>query len=177
MELSSFLFYLLGALAIASAVSTVMSRNPVASAMSLVLHFFMLAGIYLTLQAQFIAVLQVLVYAGAIMVLIVFVIMLLNLGDEERLREKSSLRRLIATGLGIALLTQLGLAMLASNTDLTMMTSKAVEVGMVEAIGMDLFTNYLFAFEAVTLLLLVAVMGALILARRPSENEKIGSEI
>ena len=176
MELSSFLFYLLGALAIASAASTVMSRNPVASAMSLVLHFFMLAGVYLTLQAQFIAVLQVLVYAGAIMVLIIFVIMLLNLGDEEKLREKSSLRRSVGTGLGIALLTQLGLALLASNTDLTMLTAKSVEVGMVNAIGMDLFTNYLFAFEAITLLLLVAVMGALILAKRPNSNEKIGSE-
>ena len=74
---------------IASGFVTITSKNPVVSAMALVFHFFMLAGLYLNMHAQFMAVLQVLVYAGAIMVLVIFVIMLLNLGDEEKLKEKN----------------------------------------------------------------------------------------
>ena len=91
MNLQVILFAIFAIGAVASALLTITRRNPVASAMSLVAHFFMLSGLYLTLEAQFVAAVQVLVYAGAIMVLVVFVIMLLNLGKEQQLAERGKL--------------------------------------------------------------------------------------
>ena len=131
----------------------------------------MLAGIYLTLQAQFIAVLQVLVYAGAIMVLVIFVIMLLNLGNEKALEEKFNIQKLTALGIGLILIIQLALVVFTATSETNTLTAAASEVGTVQAVGKALFTDYLFPFEAVTLLLLVAVMGALILARRRRADE------
>ena len=88
MTLATILFLILSIIAIATAFGTVAAKHPVVSAMNLVLHFMMLAGLYLTLNAQFIAILQILVYAGAIMVLVVFVILLLNLGKEDEAETK-----------------------------------------------------------------------------------------
>lgn len=172
MDLSLVLFVILGVLSLAGAIGTVVSKSPVSSAISLVFHFFMLAGIYLTLQAQFIAVLQVLVYAGAIMVLVIFVIMLLNLGNEEALEEKFNLQKLAGLTVGLVLLLQLGIIVLTSSPEMNKLTAISSEVGTVEAVGKTLFTYYLFPFEAITLLLLVAVVGALILARRKNSNEQ-----
>ena len=166
MSLEVLLFFILSIGAIASGVAMVTRRNPVTAAMMLVLHFFMLSGLYLTLNAQFMAVIQILVYAGAIMVLVVFVIMLLNLGKEENLREKFSPRKAIGTVLAAALIIQLLSVFLAKPTKYTALSEKSVELGTVEAIGMVLFTDYLFPFEAVSLLLLAAVIGAVILSKR-----------
>ena len=142
-------------------------RNPVISALFLILNFFCLAGLYLTLNAQFIAVIQVLVYAGAIMVLFLFVIMLLNLGDEERLKEKLSFKRIFAAGLSFGLLLEL--VYIAGFIDVPMPAgdfSKGVEIGTVEYIGEELFTTYLFPFEITSVLLLAAMVGAVVLAKR-----------
>lgn len=163
-------------MAIAGAVGTITARNPVSSAMSLVFHFFMLAGLYLTLQAEFIAVLQVLVYAGAIMVLVIFVIMLLNLGDEEKLTEGSSMRKLAGYALGSLLTVALFLMIILSDSDMKVLPSTAVEAGSVKQLGKTLLQDYLFHFEAITLLLLVAVVGALTLARRKKSTENFRSE-
>lgn len=171
MDLSLIFFIVLGIIAIIGAVGTVASRNPVTSAMSLVLHFFMLAGLYLTLQAQFIAVLQILVYAGAIMVLVIFVIMLLNLGKENQLQGGSSIRKYAGLAFGAVLGTQVVLLLVLSHNKFGELKSKAAEISTVEAIGQVLFSDYLFQFETITLLLLVAVMGALILARRRRSHE------
>lgn len=89
MNIQIIAFFVLGLLAVATGILLVTRRNPVSAAVSLIMHFFALAGLYLTLQAQFIAAVQILVYAGAIMVLVVFVIMLLNLGKEDALKEQS----------------------------------------------------------------------------------------
>lgn len=99
MNLETLLFYILAAVSVVSAILVVTRRNPVTSALFLVLNFFTLGGLYLTLNAQFIAVIQILVYAGAIMVLFLFVIMLLNLGNIERLSEKISIRKMFGIGL------------------------------------------------------------------------------
>jgi len=171
-EISVVLFYILGAIAIASAIGTVASKHPVASAMSLVLHFFMLAGMYLTLQAQFVSIMQILVYAGAIMVLVIFVIMLLNLGDEETLVQRLNLRRLVGYALGGVMLFQFTIIALASNSNLTEIPAIAVNNGTVEAIGQTMFSKYIFHFEAISLLLLVAIIGALMLARRKKKTEE-----
>lgn len=165
MSLELILFFVLGILGIASAIVTISTKNPVISAMSLVFHFFMLAGLYLNLNAQFLAVMQVLVYAGAIMVLVVFVIMLLNLGDEEKLKEKFNLQKLLAIIFGIVLSLQFSVMFFSVNST-QIKNIKTINIGTVEKIGNELFTNYLFPFEAISLLLLVAIIGSVILAKR-----------
>jgi len=157
-------FIVLGIVAIASAIVTITNRNPVMSAVALIIHFFMLAGLYLNIHAQFLAVLQILVYAGAIMVLVIFVIMLLNLGDEEKLKEKINVRRLTAYIFAFILVIQFGIIFMTTN--IAPVAHKGANVGSVEVIGQELFTNYLFPFEAISLLLLTAIIGSVILAKR-----------
>lgn len=166
MSLQFIFFIILGALAIASALFTVINKNPVASAMSLVVHFFMLAGLYLTLQAQFLAVIQVLVYAGAIMVLVIFVIMLLNLGDEKAMKEKFNFRKALAVVFALLLVFQLVVVYFTQTGFYDSMPAEAVHNGTAQAIGAELYTNYLFAFEAIAILLLLAIVGAMLLAKR-----------
>jgi len=158
------IFFVLGALAIASGITTIRHKNPVVSAISLIFHFFMLAGLYLSLNAQFLAVLQILVYAGAIMVLVIFVIMLLNLGDEEKLKEKFNARKLIAISFGFILAIQFAILYFSTTGGNT--SGQIAMVGSPEVIGNDLFNNYLFPFEAISLLLLAAIIGSVILAKR-----------
>ncbi|HCN04351.1 MAG TPA: NADH-quinone oxidoreductase subunit J [Bacteroidetes bacterium] len=166
MELQPLLFLVFALGAVISAVSTVTRKNPVSSAMSLVAHFFMLAGLYLTLEAQFVAAVQVLVYAGAIMVLVVFVIMLLNLGNEQALTENRGLRSTLATLIGAVFAVQIILVTVAEPTGANALPSRAVEIGTTESIGQSLFTQYLFPFEAISLLLLAALIGSVVLAKR-----------
>lgn len=166
MELQPLLFLVFALGAVISAVSTVTRKNPVSSAMSLVAHFFMLAGLYLTLEAQFVAAVQVLVYAGAIMVLVVFVIMLLNLGNEQSLTENRGLRSTLATLIGAVFAVQIILVTVAEPTGANSLPSRAVEIGTTESIGQSLFTQYLFPFEAISLLLLAALIGSVVLAKR-----------
>ncbi|MDT7924554.1 MAG: NADH-quinone oxidoreductase subunit J [Chlorobiota bacterium] len=170
MALQVLLFLLFGAGAIGTALAVISRRNPVASALWMVAYFLTLAGIYLTLQAQFIAVIQVLIYAGAIMVLMVFVIMLLNLGNPEQLRERFNPRVVLATALGALLVLQLLVYFVSRPTGFRQLSPEAARLGTTEAIGSVLFTDYLFPFEAVSLLLLSAVVGAVILAKRKLEG-------
>ena len=158
-------FLILGVLGIASAVGVVLMRNPIASAMALVIHFVALAGLYLSLNALFMAAIQVLVYAGAIMVLVVFVIMLLNLGSEEKLKEKLFSKQ--ALGIFLTMIFGGGLLFLISRTLLNNPTGRAgmIDTGSVEAIGTALFTDYVYPFEMVSLILLAAVIGAVVLAK------------
>jgi NADH-quinone oxidoreductase subunit J len=172
LELQTLFFFILGTIALITAIGTVSSRNPVTAAVNLVAHFVMLAGLYLTLQAQFLAVLQVLVYAGAIMVLVIFVIMLLNLGREEQISERFSVRKGVAFIVGGALILQFVILWIGQAGIEFEASENAHAVGEVENLGQVLFTEFLFQFEAITLVLLVAVMGALVLARRKTAAEK-----
>lgn len=153
-------------LAIASALVTILSKHPIRSAMGLVLHFFMLAGLYLTLSAQFIAALQVLVYAGAIMVLVIFVIMLLNLGDEESLKYRINQRQVIGVVLGTALLIMLGAIYATNMSPGGYDTALATKIGTAESLGEELYTNYILPIEAIGILLTAAIVGAIVLAKR-----------
>lgn len=167
MTFETILFTTLAVVFVGSALLTVTRRNPVIAALYLILNFFCLGGLYLTLNAQFIAVIQILVYAGAIMVLFVFVIMLLNLGDEQRLAEKISLRKIFAAGLSAALLMEV--IYIVGFVDLGMPPGdlhRGVEIGTVENIGKELFTTYLFPFEVTSILLLAAIVGAVVLAKK-----------
>ncbi len=167
MDYTAIAFFLLAAGAVATAILTITRRNPVSAAMFLVVHFVCLSGLYLTLQAQLLAALQVIVYAGAIMVLVLFVIMLLNLGDEEKLAERVNQRRILPMALGLAFALQLAIVFLSKpSPQFAKMAENAGEIGTVESIGQTMFTTYLFPFEAVSLLLLAAIIGAIILAKR-----------
>lgn len=163
----TFIFFIIaGTLAIASGIVTIRSKHPVLSAVSLVFHFFMLAALYLTLNAQFVAVMQVLVYAGAIMVLVVFVIMLLNLGDEHSLKERFSIQKIIAASLGIVFLLQILAIYLSFSSGKYEISEKSIQIGTAQGIGKELYSNYLIPFEAVGLLLLAAIIGAVVLAKK-----------
>jgi NADH-quinone oxidoreductase subunit J len=178
-------FYILGASAVISALACVVQRNPIAAAMWLVATMFALAGIYVLLNAQFIGVIQVLVYAGAIMVLFLFVIMLLNLG-----RDTTDLRRWPAWAMAVGLLAAIATPLLtlgrytpqrlaAEATGAPAWADpgaalpggqaalQAVEDhGVVGAIAGPLFRDYLVPFEITSVLLLVAAIGAVVIAKR-----------
>jgi NADH-quinone oxidoreductase subunit J len=167
MSFEQVVFYFLAVLAAFSAVMMILQRNPVNSALYLILNFFCLGGLYLTLNAQFIAMVQVLVYAGAIMVLFLFVIMLLNLGDDRRLREHLGLRMYLGIGFSVALVLELLFIFLfRSSNSAVQQSANAAEMGTVEYVGKVLFTRFLFPFEVTSLLLLAAIVGAVILAKK-----------
>ncbi len=167
MTFAQVVFFVLAAVAAFSAVMVILQRNPVNSALYLILNFFCLSGLYLTLNAQFIAMVQVLVYAGAIMVLFLFVIMLLNLGDDKRLREHLGVRTYLGVGFSVGLVLEL-LYIFAYRSGNTMIqqSSNSVEIGTVEYVGKVLFTKFIFPFEITSLLLLAAIVGAVILAKK-----------
>ncbi|MEP6925586.1 MAG: NADH-quinone oxidoreductase subunit J [Pyrinomonadaceae bacterium] len=167
-------FSLFAGLAIGFAGSVVYQRNPLYSAISLIGVFLSLACIYVTLASPFIAATQILVYAGAIMVLVVFVIMLLNI--EEDLIATKRLKALTVIGaiMGLALAAQAGFIFYAVTTPLNRNGSTATgqpTMGATQAIGESLFTRYLLPFEATGLLLLMAIVGAMLLSRRLSTEK------
>ena len=156
-----FQFYLFSLLAIVSALLFVTRRNPVPAALWLVNVMFALAGLYVMLDAPFVGVIQVLVYAGAIMVTFVFVVMLLNLGRAE-LTDLRSLGARLGAGLVGGLLANLRVL----RQRLPAPQPVVVSDNVVEPVAASLFTDYLVAFELTSLVLLVAVIGAVLLAKR-----------
>jgi len=150
-------------LAVGSALFVILRRNPVECALALAGNLVAIAGFYLVLQAQFIALLQVIVYAGAIMVLILFVIMLLNLPDEAKGRS-GFFQRWLALGLAAAFAVLLHFAVIDS-LDLSFGPAPG-SYGTVGVLGRALFTQFFYAFEAISLLLVVAMIGAVLLAKR-----------
>jgi len=163
-------FILLAVLAIASALGLILTKNTVNSALLLVLNLLSVAGVYLLLQAQFLALIQVLVYAGAIMVLFLFVIMLLNLDDEESFFEKIRVKYIIAFLLGVVIFGQI-LYSLGGVADFLPEISEEMQyVGTVEALGDVLYTDFLFAFEMTAILLTAAVVGAIMIAQYKKTN-------
>jgi len=162
----TYVFIFLAILAVAAALGMIISKNTVNSALFLVLNMVALAGVYVLLQAQFLAIIQVLVYAGAIMVLFLFVIMLLNLDEEESLFSKFRVKYFVAFLLGVAVFSQI-LYSIGGVTGMLpeIASSEMAEIGTVEAVGDVLFTTYLLPFEMTAVLLTAAVVGALIIAQ------------
>lgn len=167
MSLEPILFAILAVMAVVSALMVITRKSPISASMFLVMHFVTLGGLYLLLNAQFMAAIQILVYAGAIMVLVVFVIMLLNLGSEESLSEKMTSREsagvLLSMLFGGALIFAI---MQTSRPAVTKVRPDAVANGTVEMVGQALFTTYVFPFEMVSLVLLAAAVGAVVLTKR-----------
>src|SRR5499427_4247627 len=160
------LFILFAGMAIGCAISMVAQRNPLYSAISLIGVFISLACLYVTLAAPFIAAVQVIVYAGAIMVLGVFVIMLLNVEEEER--QPMRLRSLlpIAIALAAVLFAETAFIIFFVHQSPATPTANVSDVGLTSSIGAGLFTTYLLPFEITSILLLMAIVGAMTLARR-----------
>lgn len=158
-------FFVLALLLIASAIVVITNRNPVSAAVALAFNLVAIAGLYMVLDAQFIGLLQVIVYAGAIMVLILFVIMLLNLPDESRRPGVGGIQGVLGVLLAVAFVVILGMA-LYNATDGASFPAATGEFGTVESVGVALFTNFFYAFEAISLLLVVAMIGAVLLAKR-----------
>lgn len=168
--METYIFVVLAVIAIGSALGMVLVKDTISSALLLVINLVTLSGVYLLLQAQFLALIQILVYAGAIMVLFLFVIMLLNVDNEESLFEKFRVKYLVAFLLGSVVLAQI-LYSIGGVTNLLPEISPGMEqVGTVEALGDVLYTDYLFAFEMTAILLTAAVVGALLIAQFKVKN-------
>ena len=167
MSAETILFWVFAVGTVVAACGVLFTRNAVSSAMSLVAAFFFLAGIYVLLWAHTIAVLQVLVYAGAIMVLFLFVIMLLSLTDTGPITRLSPSRIMggVATVALLAGLVQAFRALPEETVTWTQDPAKVASFGTVKTLGEVLYTQWLFPFEAVSLLLLVAIVGAVVVAK------------
>lgn len=169
------LFFLFGSLAIVGALSVIFAKNPVRSAMGLILTMLSLAVFYVVQSAYFVAAVQVIVYAGAVMTLFLFVIMLIGVDRSEDLRENIPWQRpllyvlgLIVLGVVVVVLVGKEWAWVAGVSD----ASAAAPVGSAEAIGEGLFTDWVLPFEATSLLLIVAAVGAIALAYFPAKRKE-----
>ena len=160
------LFILFGAMAIGCALAVVAQKHPLYSAISLIGVFVSLACLYVMLAAPFIAAVQVIVYAGAIMVLVVFVIMLLNVQEEEHRRQRLKFLVPVAVVLAGVLIAEVAFILVSVQESRVLPNSAASDVGVTQSIGTALFTTYLLPFEITSILLLMAIVGAMTLARR-----------
>jgi NADH-quinone oxidoreductase subunit J len=168
-------FFVLAGATIGGALMTITRRNPVSAVMSLVATFFALAGIYATLDAHFVAILQILVYAGAIMVLFIFVVMILNRDEVQLLSFKGIFTRLIGVVASVYVAWVGGSVVWMSRaTNPVLMgglTPASSDYGTVGGVGASLFHDFVFPFEAISVLLLVAIVGGLIVSRSAHETE------
>jgi NADH-quinone oxidoreductase subunit J len=162
------IFYIFGLIGIASALTFVTRKSPVAAALWLVNTLFSLAALFIMLDAQFIGVIQVLVYAGAIMVVFLFVVMLLNLGHASDVTDiRGTWGKLIAGLLGIALAAQILVILRGRLPSIpSVMPGDPAATGVIDSLAQPLFREYLLAFEITSVLLLAAIIGAVLLAKR-----------
>jgi NADH-quinone oxidoreductase subunit J len=168
-------FIVLSAAVIAGALFTITRRNPVTAVMSLVATFFALAGIYATLNAHFLTVLQVAVYAGAIMVLFIFVVMILNREEVSPVSFRGIFTRLVGV-VGAGYVAYVGASAVWRLRTLPALAGPAVEpppgYGSVSGVGLSLFRDFVFPFEAISVLLLVAIVGGIIVSRSSRQEEQ-----
>jgi NADH-quinone oxidoreductase subunit J len=160
------IFLVLSAIIIAGAVSLILQRHPIHSALSLIVVMVALAGLYLLQGAEFVAAVQIIVYAGAIMVLFIFVIMLLNAGEEER-TNVSRLARFVGVPLGCVFLVEVAFWIGRAASHLAAGPRESVSTRDLSTL---LFSDYEFPFELTSFLILIALLGAVVLARREESD-------
>lgn len=165
-ELIFFIVFAIGALA--GSLGVLLARNPINSAISLVVGFFFLAGLYVLLNASFMGVIQVLVYAGAIMVLFIFVLMLLNFRDDEMGHGKIGAHQLLASLMGVAILVVLIQTIMGTSFTNARLAAESVPTGFgeVAGIGETLITAWVLPFEMAAVLLLVGIVSAVVVAKK-----------
>lgn len=162
----------LSGLAVLTAIGVVAFNSPIRSALSLVLNFFTLAFIYFSLGAELLGITQIIVYTGAIMVLFLFVIMLLNLSADDPSQYKKDAKPVFAGLIGLVLFGLLSTAVLAPLKAINQISApdrsefNPIGWGSPQAVGKTLFTGYVWPFEMISLLLLVGIVGSILLARR-----------
>jgi NADH-quinone oxidoreductase subunit J len=161
-----FAFFVFAVPLVAAALGVVISKSPVYAAMNLVAAFFFLAGIYVLLSAHLIAFMQILVYAGAVMVLFLFVIMLLSLGDEHLVKERHRAMQVVGVLGAVSLCSVLAAVVGRVPGEVARLDpAAAAKFGTVKAVGHILYTQFLLPFEVTSLLLLVAIVGAVVVAK------------
>jgi len=165
MILPFILFALCALLAVGGALALIFAREPIHSALALILVMVSLAVLYLLLGAPFVAAVQIIVYAGAVMVLFVFVIMLLNMGVEEH-TNFSKIAKFAAWPLGLVLIVWSGYWLFHSRAASAVGTGAAMVPSSTRELSKQLFQQYLFPFEATSILILIALLGALVMARK-----------
>jgi NADH-quinone oxidoreductase subunit J len=160
-------FYLTSALVIIAALAMVFMRHPLSAAFALVLCFLGLSGLYAMLHAPLLAIFQILVYAGAIMALVVFVIMLLNVRDND-LPTEPNMERNVGIGLGVMALVFFFILVpaIGKYPNDNFVDTVPTGFGGIQAVGLNLFNNFAFPFEVISILLTVAVVGVVVLAKR-----------
>jgi len=175
MAVAAFFFYLFSAVAIASAVMVISSRNPVHSVLFLILCFFNAAGLFVLMGAEFLAMILVVVYVGAVAVLFLFVVMMLDV-DFVELRQGMLNYLPIGATIGLILLVELALVLgtwnFSSGTTSQVATPVPPSITNTEALGLVLYTKYVFFFQAAGLILLVAMIGAIVLTLRHKQGVK-----
>ena len=160
-----FFFLLFAIIAVVSAINVVVQRHPIASALSLIGVMVSIAVLYLMLGAEFVAMVQIIVYAGAVMVLFVFVIMLLHAGAEER-RGRSWTAQLLGVPILIAFLGLICYFVQREFANAGFVKFGNFTGGSAQSVGLALFTDYLLPFEITSVLILIAILGAIVLARK-----------
>lgn len=173
MGITQLLFWILSVLAVFSAVMVITSKNPVYSVLWLIVTFFTISGHYVLLNAQFLAVVNIIVYAGAIMVLFLFVIMLMNLNRDTEPRKSKWLKMAGALAGGCLLLV---LVAALKNTEKQMTELVTGDIGLIQNLGKVLFNDYVVPFEISSVLFLSAMVGAVVLGKR-DEISPVDKEI
>ncbi|MBL0357183.1 MAG: NADH-quinone oxidoreductase subunit J [Chitinophagaceae bacterium] len=169
MGTTQILFWFLSVLAIGSAVMVVASRSPVHSILFLIVTFFAISGHYILLNAQFLAIVNIIVYAGAIMVLFLFVVMLMNLNADTEPPHKSKYLMFAGVIAGSSLLLLI-VAALRRNEAVNQLTQlKGGDVGLINNLGKTLFTDYVLPFEISSVLFLSAMIGAVVISKKDKE--------
>jgi NADH-quinone oxidoreductase subunit J len=167
MGITEILFWILAAMTIFSAVMVITSKNPVYSVLWLIFTFFTISGHYILLNAQFLAIVNIIVYAGAIMVLFLFVIMLMNLGKHMETHKNKWLRLAGAVAGGCLLLV---LVAALRNTEKQMTELVSGDIGLIQNLGKVLFSDFVVPFEISSILFLSAMVGAIILGQRDKKD-------
>lgn len=166
MGITAILFWFLSALAIGGALMVVVSKNPVHSILYLIITFFAISGHYVLLNAQFIAIVNIIVYAGAIMVLFLFVVMLMNLNAESEPPQKIRYLHFAGIIAGCSLMLVLVAALKGSGPNGQLVQMKEGDVGLISNLGKVLFTEYVFPFEISSVLFLSAMIGAVVISKK-----------
>ena len=169
MLLTQILFWFLTALALAGAIGVVSSKNPIFSVLWLIIVFFAISGHYILMNAQFLAIVNIIVYAGAIMVLFLFVIMLMNLNAEAE-PVKNVYMKMAGIISGLTLMIVL-IAALSNSTSKDVLLRQGTSVGLIKNLGNALFNQYVIPFEISSVLFLSAMVGAIVIGKKDSVNK------
>ncbi len=170
MEITQILFWFLSLLAITAAIGVVVSKSPVYSVLWLIVVFFAISGHYVLMNAQFLAIVNIIVYAGAIMVLFLFVIMLMNLNAETEPAKHIYLKMAgVIAGMSLMIVF---IAALSRSADIKVSLTRGSDIGLIKVLGKTLFNDYVIPFEISSVLFLSAMVGAVVIGKR-DEPQKV----